>query len=404
MLIILTSHPIQYQIPLWQALALESTIPFEVCFLSDHGIQPSYDSEFEHTFAWDIPMLKDFPYRFLHTRHNPSSPSFLKTKLPRDFSLYLQKKKATHLWIHGWNTLAHWQAIHIAHRHHIKTWLSSETPHRPQQTQIKNILKKSILTPLFNKIDVFLAIGSANRAFYKSFSIPDSEIHGFPYAVDNLRFYKQATELRPHRTQIRKQWCISPDAYVLLFCGKFIPKKRPHDLIRAAALYAQEKLNPPLHLLFTGSGTLEEELKKSTSLAFDYRAASTHSTSFSPHLPKASFTGFLNQSTIAQAYVAADALVLPSDNRETWGLVVNEALACGCPAIISDQCGCAPDLSKIFPNLTYPSGDIEALTAAIHKLTGASYKPEEIFSTLNHSGHSIAHLLSQIDKIYHQPS
>src|SRR5206468_2285855 len=56
------------------------------------------------------------------------------------------------------------------------------------------------------------------------------------------------------------------------------------------------------------------------------------------------FTGFLNQSEIVQAYLAADALVLPSDGEETWGLVVNEAMSCGRPCIVSDCVGCGPDL------------------------------------------------------------
>ena len=396
MLVILTSHPIQYQTPLWKALAQESSIPFEVCFLSDHAIKPTYDSEFDHTFAWDIPMLEDFPHHLLNTRHNPSSPSFLKTTLPPDFSHYLLSKKATHLWVHGWNTLAHWQAIHTAHRYRLKIWLSSESPYSPHQPIIKSIIKKFTLTPLFKKIDLFLAIGSANRAFYKSFHIPDSKIHPLPYSVDNLRFHQQATELRPHRPHIRKQWNIPTESFVLLFCGKLIPKKRPHDLIQAAYLYAQKKLSPPLHLLFVGSGTLENSLKLSTSVCFDYRPNSCPST----ERPHASFAGFINQSTIAQAYVAADALVLPSDARETWGLVVNEANACGCPAIISNQCGCAPDLSKIFPNLTYPCGNIESLVQAIHKLTQIRHDPEALHLSLQNLGHHIPNLVSQINTIY----
>ena len=68
------------------------------------------------------------------------------------------------------------------------------------------------------------------------------------------------------------------------------------------------------------------------------------------------FTGFLNQSQITKAYVASDALVLPSDGGETWGLVVNEAMACARPCIVSDRVGCGPDLvipqetGSIFPS------------------------------------------------------
>ena len=57
MLAILTTHPIQYQVPLWQALALDGGVPFEVWYLTSHGVQPSADQEFGQTFSWDIDTL-----------------------------------------------------------------------------------------------------------------------------------------------------------------------------------------------------------------------------------------------------------------------------------------------------------------------------------------------------------
>ena len=77
------------------------------------------------------------------------------------------------------------------------------------------------------------------------------------------------------------------------------------------------------------------------------------------------FVGFVNQSRMPEVYAAADVLVLPSYS-ETWGLVVNEAFACGLPAIVSDRVGCAPDM--IMDGLTgtvVPAGDIERLASAI---------------------------------------
>ena len=82
-------------------------------------------------------------------------------------------------------------------------------------------------------------------------------------------------------------------------------------------------------------------------------------------LPPASFAGFLNQSEISQAYVAADCLVLPSDYGETWGLVVNEALASGLPCLVSQACGCAEDLSICD---TFPLGDIQTLSLKLIEL------------------------------------
>src|SRR4029077_19922149 len=75
-----------------------------------------------------------------------------------------------------------------------------------------------------------------------------------------------------------------------------------------------------------------------------------------------SFAGFLNQTELTRAYAAGDCLVLPSDYGETWGLVVNEAMVCGLPAIVSDRVGCGPDLVE--PGVTgaiFPFGDVQLL-------------------------------------------
>ena len=77
--------------------------------------------------------------------------------------------------------------------------------------------------------------------------------------------------------------------------------------------------------------------------------------------------GFFNQSEMPEAYALADVLVLPSET-ETWGLVVNEALACGLPAVVSSGVGCAPDLVE--PGATgetYPMGDVDALAVAMER-------------------------------------
>jgi len=75
-----------------------------------------------------------------------------------------------------------------------------------------------------------------------------------------------------------------------------------------------------------------------------------------------SIAGFVNQRELPDWYAAADSLVLPSDSRETWGLVVNEAMAAGLPVIVSDAAGCSVDLVRQGDNgFTYPCGDVAAL-------------------------------------------
>jgi glycosyltransferase involved in cell wall biosynthesis len=83
----------------------------------------------------------------------------------------------------------------------------------------------------------------------------------------------------------------------------------------------------------------------------------------------ATFAGFLNQTEMPKAYVAADCLVLPSDYGETWGLVVNEAMACGLPAVVSDRVGCGPDLVEDgVTGRIFPFGEVAALAGVIRSL------------------------------------
>ena len=143
---------------------------------------------------------------------------------------------------------------------------------------------------------------------------------------------------------LRRALGIPPDAIVYLFAGKLIGKKRPADYLRALQQASREQ--PTIHGLLVGDGPLRAELQE---LAQQERIA-------------VSFAGFMNQSRIPEAYAASDLIVLPSDGRETWGLVVNEAMACGLPALVSDAVGCGPDL--VHRGITgdiFPVGDVHDL-------------------------------------------
>ena len=198
----------------------------------------------------------------------------------------------------------------------------------------------------FGRIDHFLFIGSANRRFYENYGVLQEKLHAAPYCVDNDMFGSRAKALLEKRQQIRCDWGIPHDAFCVLLAGKLIPKKRPFDILAALQDARLQSLGRPLHVLFAGSGELNADLQAACRVVYDAERRADNfvgSYSANPRIP-ASFTGFLNQSEISKAYVAADCLVLPSDHRETWGLVVNEALASGLPCIASDACGCSEDL------------------------------------------------------------
>ena len=90
--------------------------------------------------------------------------------------------------------------------------------------------------------------------------------------------------------------------------------------------------------------------------------------------------GFQNQSALPAVYRAADVLVLPSDATETWGLVANEALACRTPVVVSQACGCAPDLARAGAGASFPAGDVSALARA---LAGVLSRPRDLAAMQN---------------------
>lgn len=349
MLAIITSHPIQYQAPLWRELALAG-MKFEVWFLTPHAVTASYDREFGQTFAWDLNLLEGYPYRFLPVADEWRLDRFRGVRLRTRWVDEFRTRDVTHIWVEGWRFLEFWLAVRAAHSLGLGISLRGETPDFVPESGLRRVWKRPLLRWLFHRVDHFLCIGSANRRFYLQYGVATDRLASAPYCIDNARFASAAAELRPRQAELRARWGIAPNAYVALFCGKLIAKKRPLDLVQAA------RLEPTLagravHLLFAGDGELAPALRQTLA---------------EPDAPRGTLTGFLNQSEITGAFAAADCLVLPSDYGETWGLVVNEALASGLPVIVSDRCGCAEDLgAPLGPAHVFPCGDTAALARSM---------------------------------------
>src|ERR1700719_581032 len=269
MLAILTTHPIQYQVPLWQALALDGRVPFEVWYLTSHGVRPSRDREFGQTFSWDIDTLAGYPHRFLSTVEGSTPAAFWKCRLSERLRDRLRTSGAAALWIQGWQVAAYWQAVREARAAGVEVWLRGESNDLAPQPPWKRSLKRSQLGWLFRRVDRFFYIGAANRRLYEKFGVTEPQLYPAPYAVDNARFARQAAALRPRRAELRRQWGIAEDAFCVLFCGKFIEKKHPLDLVTAARQLGDKGSLPNLHLLFAGSGALGSELRRSCHVVFD---------------------------------------------------------------------------------------------------------------------------------------
>jgi glycosyltransferase involved in cell wall biosynthesis len=211
---------------------------------------------------------------------------------------------------------------------------------------LKRTGKRLIYPGVLRVFDTALYVGERSRQYWEYYGYPSERLFFSPHCVDNAWFAQRATAKAGQ--DLRRRHGIDADAKVILFAGKLVPFKRPLDLI-AAAVRLHSRI-PKIVVLVSGSGPLEAEMIAAAK-AGKVRVV---------HL------GFCNQTEMPAAYAAADVLALPSDGRETWGLVTNEALACGTPIVISDACGCAPDLAVDgLVGRYFPMGNVERFSDSL---------------------------------------
>jgi glycosyltransferase involved in cell wall biosynthesis len=211
------------------------------------------------------------------------------------------------------------------------------------------VIVKRVLWPrLFPLADVVIVPSSRGAALMRSVGIPDERLVVTPYVVDNDWWTKEADGV--DRGAVRRAWGIAQDSPVVLFCAKLQPWKRPLDVLHA---FAQTNV-PQSHLVYAGEGPMRRELEsQAVSLGLAERVR---------------FLGFVNQSQLPAVYRASDLLVLPSE-YEPFGVVVNEAMLCGCAATVSDRVGAGYDLiSHGQSGLIFPCGAVHVLAGILGEL------------------------------------
>jgi glycosyltransferase involved in cell wall biosynthesis len=345
-------------VPWFRALAREPSIDLTVLYCMIPDARQQGDG-FGVAFQWDIPMLQGYSFELLeNVAASPSLTAFHGCDTP-GIGRVIQQRGFAALIVNGWVVKSCLQALWACRRLGIPCLVRGESNSlRPRPYWVRTLHRL-----LLKQYAAALPIGVANRRFYVANGMPEDRLFDAPYCVDNERFAAQSARLQEHRNEIRRSWAIPEPACTFVFCGKLEAKKRPLDALEALARVVAAKGARPVHLLVVGDGPLRAQVQQTVAAR---------------GLP-VTLAGFLNQSEIARAYVAADCLVLPSDDGETWGLVANEAMACGRPAIVSDRVGCHPDLIQDgATGYVFPLGDIDALSARMRALADDPALPERL--------------------------
>jgi glycosyltransferase involved in cell wall biosynthesis len=348
---VLNSHPIQYFAPLYARLNEEPALEVVALYCTDFSVRGAKDRGFGRAVKWDVDLFQGYRAVFLGERSTRRTPSGFWSLIVPEVWREVRNGGYDVLWLHGYAYAACLIAFLAAKSRGMPVFMRSETHLKLHRSGWRQAVRDQILRAAYRFVDGFLAIGNANAEYYRWLGVPEEKIFSVPYTVDNARFSLSANCSAGEREAVRDRYGLPAGTPVVLYASKLMPRKRPQDLLQAAALLRDEGIK--FHVLIVGTGEMETSLRR---LADQLR------------LDNVSFGGFVNQSELPRVYAASDVFVLPSED-EPWGLIVNEVMCAGLPVVVSDEVGCTQDLVREGVNgVLFKARDVAALAGALRPL------------------------------------
>jgi glycosyltransferase involved in cell wall biosynthesis len=342
--LMVASHPVQYMSPVFRELAQHPMLDVHVAYCSLQGAERARDPGFGVEVSWDIPLLDG--YRWTEVRNRSPQPGLERFWGLLNTGLWSMLRRDTYdavVVFTGYAYASFWIVMLAAKLAGLPILFGTDATRLGPRSgaRWKLSAKRWLLPRIFRLATVVIVPSSAGAEFIRSLGIGNDRVVLTPYTVNNKWWMEQAEKI--DRAAVRERWGIPLDAPAVLFCAKMQSWKRPFDLLQA---FVRANV-PQAYLIYAGDGPLKAELEREVAR----QGVSA----------RVRFLGFVNQSVLPEVYRSSDLLVLPSE-YEPFGVVVNEAMLCGCAVAVSDRVGAGPDLIR--PGETgflFPCGDVDAL-------------------------------------------
>jgi glycosyltransferase involved in cell wall biosynthesis len=318
-LAIITTHPIQYNAPLFAELGKSREIVVKVFYTwGKEVLDNKYDPGFEKVINWDIPLLEGYEYCFVQNIAADKGSHHFNGIINPGLDQEILAWGANCILVFGWSFKSHLAILKGFHGK-IPILFRGDSTLIDKISLWKYWVRKYFLKTVYKNVNLALYTGSNNRKYFLWAGLKETQLQFAPHVVDNSRFNKPLDS-----KELRENYQLPQNQFLFLFAGKLEEKKDPLLLLSCF----QELQQGDCSLVFVGDGKLLSTLKETV-------------------LPGSAvyFIPFQNQGDMPGVYQMADCLVLPSKGPgETWGLAINEAMASGIPVIASDKCGGTADL------------------------------------------------------------
>lgn len=308
-LVLLTEIIAPYRIPVFNALTKCEGVDLHVIFLAENDPSLRQWQVYKEELLFSYQVLPSWRKR-LGTR-NVLVNSGLGTALGRAAPEVIL--------CGGYNYLASWHALFWARQRKVPflAWVESNAQDRRSGNAAVEFLKTKFLASCSGVV----VPGQSSFEYVSNYSVPRQNIFKAPNAVDIQLFALRAHEVR-QEADARRLAMGLPSRF-FLFVGRLVPEKGVFELLQAYGTLSAD-LKAKIGLIFVGDGSARTELVRRAPDGVHFR-------------------GFVQRDELPAYYGLADAFVFPT-HSDPWGLVVNEAMACGLPVIASSAAGCVADL------------------------------------------------------------
>lgn len=361
-LVILTEIISPYRIPLFNALAQELELDPHVIFMSETDPFLRRWHVYKHDIRFSYEVLPSWRKRI------GGYNALLNSGLYRA----LRSVSPDMIVCGGYSYVASWQALWWARFQRTPFLLWSESC--LQDRRKGHSLVESLKNQFLRNCNGFVVPGRSARDYLRRCGVTEELVFTAVNAVDNDFFARGAVAARQEESRYRNELSL-PNRY-FLFVGRLEQEKGVFDLLAAYARM-EGSVRKDIGLVFVGDGAAREKLE-------------AQALPISPGVVK--FAGFAHQERLPAYYALADSLILPT-YTDPWGLVVNEAMACSLPVIVSRVAGCAADLVRDRWNgMLVSAGDVPSLCNAMQLIVS---QPGLLTTMGAHSAEHIRHYSPQ---------
>ncbi len=324
-----------YRVPLFTELA--ARFDLEVWILGDVAKIREWSSD----AAQDA-----FKCRFMPHVGIPTGSRDYRVVLNYTFPVSLARHEHDVIIVCGWDTPASVYAVHYSKLtgKPVVLWAGSTA----REPNWRRTMSRPLVGNLVRRADAWLSYGTRSKDYLVSLGANADKVFRAFNTVETTQFANQSSMMEEQRDSFKNQLGIT-SKYVVFYCGQLIERKGLQDLLPGFAKLVESGVD--VTLLVAGSGKCESQFRNQVK-----------GLGLTNHVM---FAGFVERDELPRYYGISDLFTLPS-REEVWGLVINEALACGVPVLTTEAVGASADLMEDGVNgYVCPAGNAEALGAAL---------------------------------------